>query len=101
MRFNLTLFPLDAATSVRDSAAELRAEIDEAGLCYHVTGSEMVVDAAWDELAPVLGRAEDLLRLANNRVCMVLSVEPPHEAANRLADAMAAIERTSASSLTT
>ncbi len=101
MRFNLTLFPLDTATSLRDSAAELRAEFDGAGLCYHETGSELIVEAAWDELAPVLGRAEGVLRQANNRVCMVLSVEPPHDAANRLAGAIAAIERTAAGSLTT
>ena len=45
MRFNLTLFPLDGDTSLRESAADLRAEIDDAGLRYNVTGSETIVEA--------------------------------------------------------
>jgi uncharacterized protein YqgV (UPF0045/DUF77 family) len=74
MRFSLTLFPLDADTSVGDSASKLLAEINGAGLPCRVSGTETVVDAGWDELAPVLNRADEVLREDHNRVCMVLSV---------------------------
>ena len=99
MHFNLTLFPLDGDTSLRESAADLRAEIDDAGLRYNVTGSETIVEARWDELAPVLKRAEDALRLRHNRVCMVLSVENQNSNTNRVESVMAAIERDSGNAL--
>ena len=95
MRFNLTLFPLDADMSVGDSAADIRAQFDGAGLRYKVTGSDTIVDAGWDQLAPVLNRADEALRLRHNRVCMVLSVEKTTAPANGRGYGVAAVERDS------
>ncbi len=88
MRFNLTLLPLDAPSTLNDSAADVRAECDAAGLAYDATGTDTVIDAAWDELAPVLGRAEETLRMRHARVCMLLSVDALDSAPRRRGSAV-------------
>ncbi len=83
MPFNLTLLPLDSPNTLDESTAVVHAECDAAGLTYTVIGTDTVVDAAWAELAPVLERAEETLRIRQRRVYMMLSADAPEMPSHR------------------
>ena len=58
MLFSLSMFPIGSGDSLVDPVAEVIDEIDRAGLRYRVTGADTVIEGEWDEVVPVIRRAE-------------------------------------------
>jgi uncharacterized protein (TIGR00106 family) len=75
MLFSLSMFPVGAGESLKRPVAEVVEEIDDAGLDYQVTGMDTVIEGAWDDVLPVIRRAEERLSREYGRVFMVLVVD--------------------------
>jgi uncharacterized protein (TIGR00106 family) len=93
MLFSLSMFPVGASDSLVDPVAEVVDEIDRAGLRYDLTGADTVIEGEWDEVMPVIRRAEQRLRERHDRVYMVLTVDDHKGATNRLRGAVEDVER--------
>ncbi|HEX7119442.1 MAG TPA: MTH1187 family thiamine-binding protein [Longimicrobiales bacterium] len=92
MIFSLSMFPVGAGDSLVDPVAEVVDEIDRSGLSYRVTGADTVIEGDWDDVIPVIRRAEERLRDKHDRVYMVLTVDDHKGARNRLDEAVADVE---------
>ncbi|HEX6937874.1 MAG TPA: thiamine-binding protein [Longimicrobiales bacterium] len=93
MLFSLSMFPVGASDSLVNPVADVVDEIDRAGLAYRVTGADTVIEGEWDEVIPVIRRAEERLRDKHDRVYMVLTVDDHKGGTNRLEGAVADIEK--------
>lgn len=93
MLFSLSMFPIGSGDSLVDPVAEVVDEIDRAGLSYEVTGTDTVIEGDWDEVMPVIQRAEQRLRNQHDRVYMVLTVDDHKGATNRLRSSVEDVER--------
>jgi uncharacterized protein (TIGR00106 family) len=87
------MFPIGAGPSVCRPVAEVIDEIDRAGIKYEVTGMDTVMEGEWDEVVPVIRRAEEKLRERHGRVYMILSVDDHSGVENRLHGAVRDVER--------
>jgi len=92
MLFSVSMFPVGAGDSLADPVAEVVEEIDRAGLRYEVTGMDTVIEGEWDEVMPVLRRAEERLREKHGRVFMLLAADDHKGARDRLRGAVKDIE---------
>lgn len=93
MLFSLSMFPVGAGDSLVDPVSEVIDEIDRAGLPYTVTGMDTVIEGEWDQVMPVIQRAEQRLREKHDRVFMVLTVDDHKGAENRLRGSVEDVER--------
>ncbi|HEY8469110.1 MAG TPA: MTH1187 family thiamine-binding protein [Longimicrobiales bacterium] len=93
MLFSLTMFPVGAGDSLVDPVSEVVQEIDRSGLPYEVTGMDTVIEGEWDEVMPVIRRAEQRLREKHDRVYMLLAVDDHEGSKNRLNEAVRDVER--------
>jgi len=92
MLFSLSMFPIGSGDSLVDPVAEVIDEIDRAGLRYRVTGADTVIEGEWDEVVPVIHRAEQRLREKHDRVFMVMTVDDHKGVENRLEDSVTDVE---------
>jgi uncharacterized protein (TIGR00106 family) len=92
MLFSLTMFPVGAGRSVCAPVAEVIDEIDRAGLPYHVTGMETVIEGDWNDVMPLVERAEQKMRAKYGRVFMALRIDD-RAGADRLHASVADVER--------
>lgn len=67
MLFTLTMFPVGAGPSIRKPVAEVVDEIDRAGLHYDVSAADTVIEGTWEEVMPVVQRAEQRMRQRHGR----------------------------------
>jgi uncharacterized protein (TIGR00106 family) len=93
MLFSLTMFPVGAGQSLCGPVAEVIDEIDRSGLHYEVTGMDTIVEGEWDEVMPLVRRAEERMRERHGRVYMTLTVDDRWGAKNRLHGAIQDVER--------
>jgi len=93
MLFSLAMFPVGSGDSLVDPVAEVVDEIDRAGLRYRVNGADTVIEGDWDEVMPVIRRAEERLRETHDRIYMVLTMDDHRGGGNRLDGAVADVER--------
>lgn len=84
MLFSVSMFPIGYGASVCEPVAEVVDEIDRAGLHYEVTGMDTVIEGDWDDVVPVLKRAEERLRRNNDRVFMQLTMDDHMGSTDRL-----------------
>jgi len=92
MLFSLSMFPIGSGDSLVDPVAEVIDEIDRAGLRYRVTGADTVIEGDWDEVMPVIRRAEQRLREKHDRVFMVMTVDDHKGVENRLEESVTEVE---------
>lgn len=93
MIFSLSMFPVGTSDSLVEPVAEVVDEIDRSGLMYEVTGADTVIEGEWDEVMPVIRRAEQRLSEKHERVYMVLTADDHKGASNRLRGAIEDVER--------
>lgn len=92
MLFSLSMFPVGSGDSLAEPVADVVDEIDRAGLRYKLTGADTVIEGEWDEVMPVIRRAEERLRERHDRVFMVLTVDDHAGANDRLTGAVEDVE---------
>ena len=93
MLFSLTMFPIGAGPSLCTPVAEVVDEIDRAGIHYEVTGMDTVMEGEWEEVMPVIRRAEERMRERHGRVFMTLTVDDRLGVKDRLYGAVEDVER--------
>src|SRR5690554_1758737 len=93
MLFSLAMFPVGGGDSLVEPVSEVIEEIDRAGLPYEVTGMDTVIEGEWDEVVPVIRRAEQRLREKHDRVYMLLAVDDHKGASDRLTRAVRDVEK--------
>ena len=93
MLFSLAMFPVGGGDSLVEPVSEVIDEIDRSGLPYEVTGMDTVIEGEWDEVMPVIKRAEERLRQKHDRVYMLLAVDDHKGATNRLNQAVGDVEK--------
>lgn len=93
MLFSLSMFPVGSGDSLAEPVADVVDEIDRAGLPYRLTGADTVIEGDWDQVVPVIHRAEQRLREKHDRVFMVLTVDDHEGSRNRLDESVADVER--------
>jgi uncharacterized protein (TIGR00106 family) len=93
MLFSLTMFPIGEGESLCRPVAGVIDELDRAGLKYQVTGMDTILEGEWDEVMPVIRRAEERMRAQYGRVYMTLAIDDRTGARNRLHGAVADVER--------
>ncbi len=84
MLFGVTMFPIGGGVSVKRPVAEVIDEIDRAGLQYEVTGMDTVIEGDWEQVLPVIRRAETRLQQEHGRVFMLLTMDDHPGVTNRL-----------------
>lgn len=92
MLFSLSMFPVGSGESLVEPVTDVVDEIDRAGLDYRLTGADTVIEGEWDEVMPVIQRAEERLREKHDRVFMVLTVDDHKGSENRLSAAVEDVE---------
>lgn len=92
MLFSLSMFPVGSGDSLAEPVADVVDEIDRAGLNYKLTGADTVIEGSWDEVMPVIQRAEERLREKHDRVFMVLTIDDHTGVENRLEGAVEDVE---------
>ncbi|HEX7089066.1 MAG TPA: MTH1187 family thiamine-binding protein [Longimicrobiales bacterium] len=93
MLFSLAMFPVGGGDSLVGPVSEVVEEIDRSGLQYEVTGMDTVIEGEWDDVMPVIRRAEQRLREKHDRVYMLLAVDDHEGSTNRLNEAVRDVER--------
>ncbi len=93
MLFSLTMFPIGEGASLCRPVADVVDEIDRAGLHYQVTGMDTILEGDWDDVMPVIRRAEERMRSKYGRVYMTLAIDDRVGAHNRLHGAVVDVER--------
>jgi uncharacterized protein (TIGR00106 family) len=93
MLFSVAMFPMGGWGSVCGPVADVIEEIDGAGLQYEVSGMDTVIEGEWNDVMPVIRRAEERLRAQHDRVFMVLMLDDRVGARNRLHGAVEDIQR--------
>ncbi|HET7584584.1 MAG TPA: MTH1187 family thiamine-binding protein [Gemmatimonadaceae bacterium] len=93
MLFSLSMFPIGDGSSVCRPVADVIEEIDRAGLRYEVTGMDTVIEGEWNDVVPVIRRAEERLRARHDRVFMLLTMDDHVGVQNRLRGAVEDVER--------
>jgi uncharacterized protein (TIGR00106 family) len=93
MLFSLTMFPIGAGPSIGGPVSEVIEEIDRAGLHYEVSGMDTVVEGTWEQVMPVVERAEKQMRARYGRVFMTLTVDDQPNEGDRLHGSVADVER--------
>ncbi|HEX7052031.1 MAG TPA: MTH1187 family thiamine-binding protein [Longimicrobiales bacterium] len=93
MLFSLSMFPIGSDDSLADPVSEVVDEIDRAGLDYRLTGADTVIEGEWDEVMPVVRRAEERLREKHDRVYMVLTMDDHKGRDRRLEGAVEDVQR--------
>lgn len=84
MLFSLSMFPVGDGDSLVAPVTEVVEEIDRAGLRYQVTGMDTILEGEWEDVMPVIQRAEQRLRKKHDRVYMLLAVDDHGGALDRL-----------------
>lgn len=74
MRFTVSVLPVGSGGSLLEPIAEVVAAIHGAGLDYRVSGIEAVIDGAWEDVMPVVRRAEESLLRRREDVYVSISV---------------------------
>jgi uncharacterized protein (TIGR00106 family) len=92
MLFSLTMFPVGSGSSLHKPVADVVDEIDRAALPYELTGMDTVIEGDWDEVMPIIKRAEEGLRSHHERVFMVLTMDDHVGVENRLQRNIAEVE---------
>lgn len=93
MLFSLSMFPVGEGSSLVEPVSEVIDEIDKAGLRYEVTGMDTVIEGEWNEVMPVIQRAEQRLREKHDRVYMVLVMDDRPGSQDRIHGAVRDVER--------
>jgi uncharacterized protein (TIGR00106 family) len=93
MLFSVSMFPIGDGPSVCKPVAHVIDEIDRAGLHYEVSGMDTVIEGEWDQVMPVLQRAERRLRDDHERVFMLLALDDHVGVENRLHESVREVER--------
>jgi uncharacterized protein (TIGR00106 family) len=93
MLFSVAMFPIGDGPSLHKPVAEVINEFNTAGLHFDVGPADTVIEGDWDDIMPVLQRAEERLRAHHNRVFMVITVDDYVGVENRLHTAVGEIER--------
>lgn len=93
MLFSLSMFPIGEGSSLVQPVSEVIDEIDKAGLRYEVTGMDTVIEGEWNEVMPVIQRAEQRLREKHDRVYMVLVMDDRPGSQDRIHGAVRDVER--------
>jgi len=93
MLFSLAMFPVGGGDSLVEPVSEVIDEIDRSGLAYEVTGMDTVIEGDWDDVMPVIKRAEQRLREKHDRVYMLLAVDDHKGASNRLNQSVRDVEK--------
>jgi uncharacterized protein (TIGR00106 family) len=84
MLFSVSMFPLGGGESMLKPVTEVVDEFDRAGLHFEVTGMNTVLEGEWDEVMPVIKRAEARLAREYPRVFMALTMDDHPGVTNRL-----------------
>lgn len=92
MLFSLSMFPVGSGNSLVEPVTDVIDEIDSAGLEYELTGADTIIEGEWDEVMPVIQRANERLREKHDRVFMVLTVDDHKGSEDRLSRAVEDVE---------
>ncbi|MEX2283413.1 MAG: thiamine-binding protein [Gemmatimonadota bacterium] len=87
----MTVVPVGAGDSIASAVTAVVQEIDDVGLNYELNGASTVIEAEWNEVMPVLKRAESALRQTYGRVFMLITVDD-HPGRDRLHRAAQEVE---------
>src|SRR5699024_3789583 len=90
--FCLAVVPVGSGQSLVEPVTAAVDAIRRAGLDYRLTGADTVIEGNWDEVMPVIQRAEERLREKHDRVFMVLTIDDHKGSENRLSGAVEDVE---------
>jgi uncharacterized protein (TIGR00106 family) len=91
MLFGVTVLPLGVSGSLVGPVADVVQAIDDARLDYEINGISTVIEGGWDEIMPVLQRAQQALSRRHGRVFMVIMIDD-HEGVDRLRNSVKQVE---------
>ncbi|MGH7467634.1 MAG: MTH1187 family thiamine-binding protein [Longimicrobiales bacterium] len=92
MLFGVTVLPMGVDGSIAGPVAEVVQSIEDAKLSYQVNGMSTVVEGEWDQVMPVLHRAEQALHRQYDRVFMMITVDDHEGGKDRLHNSVAEVE---------
>lgn len=75
MLFSVSVIPVGEGDSLAHPVAQVVDEIDRSGLTYQVTSMDTQVEGDWDEVMPVIRRAQKRLLEEYPRVVLAMSVD--------------------------
>lgn len=75
MLFSISMFPIGQGDSLADPVAEVVDDIDRAGFAYQVTSMDTQVEGEWDEVMPVIRKAQMRLLEEYPRVFLTIAVD--------------------------
>jgi uncharacterized protein (TIGR00106 family) len=75
MLFSVSVVPVGKGDALAHPVAEVIEEIEQAGLSYQVTAMDTVIEGSWDEVVPVIRRAQQRLLEEYPRVLLTLTVD--------------------------
>jgi len=75
MLFSVSMFPIGGGESLVHPVAEVVDEIDHAGLPYQVTSMDTQIEGEWDEVMPVIRKAQARLLEKHSRVYLTILVD--------------------------
>ena len=75
MLFSLSMFPIGVGDEIAHPVAEVVDEIEKAGLVHRVTAMDTQIEGRWEEVMPVIRRAQQRLLDEHPRVFFTLSVD--------------------------
>ena len=91
MLFAVTVLPLGVTGSLAGPVAEVVQAIDDARLDYQINGMSTVIEGEWDDIMPVLQRAQQALHRRHGRVFMMIMVDD-RAGADRLHNSVKQVE---------
>jgi len=93
MLVELTINPLGRGTHLSKDLAEILKIVDSSGLPYCLTPVGTCIEGGWEEVMPVVKRCHALAKASSRHVITSIQIEDEDNAANKLEDNVAAIER--------
>lgn len=75
MLFSLSMFPIGQGHEIAHPVAEVVEEIEKAGLTHRVTAMDTQIEGEWEDVMPVIRRAQQRLLDEYPRVFLTLSVD--------------------------
>jgi len=75
MLFSVSMFPIGGGDALAHPVAEIIDEIDRSGLPYQVTSMDTQIEGGWDQVIPVIRRAQERLLEEYSRVFLTITVD--------------------------
>lgn len=93
MLFSVTMVPIGGSDSLAEPVSEVVRVIDDAGLDYQLTGMDTVIEGEWDEVIPVIRRAQERLREDYPRVYTTVAIDDHEASVDRMKKAVEDVEK--------